>query len=142
MTAIKTKIIRKETYKRVEANYRRALQMAVFQSAAMVRETAVQSVASGAKSGITYEKYNPRRTHIASAPGQAPATDTGYLLSNIVHQIDSDGLGASIESRADYSAALEFGTSKMQARPFLHPAIEENRPKIKRLIAKLAKGAN
>ena len=47
--------------------------------------------------------------------------------------IAAKGLTANVESRADYSAFLEFGTSKMGARPFLQPALEENRAKIKRL---------
>lgn len=144
MARLKTTITRanKNASTKVEAAYRSALKKGVQQSGMMVRATAVQSIMSGNKSGETYQKYNPRRTHIASAPGEAPAADTGYLHSNIAFEIDSDGLGASIESRAAYSQALEFGTSRMQARPFLQPAIEENRPKIRRLMANLAKGAN
>jgi HK97 gp10 family phage protein len=104
-----------------------------------VRNTAVTSINQGAKSGVTYEKYNPRRTHTASAAGQPPATDTGYLVNNIFLDIDSNGLGANVESRADYSSFLEFGTSKMAARPFMQPALEENRPKINRLAKQMIK---
>jgi HK97 gp10 family phage protein len=53
------------------------------------------------------------------------------LVNNIHVIIDPDGLGADVESRADYSEALEFGTSTMSARPFLQPALEENRSKIR-----------
>ena len=35
-----------------------------------------------------------------------------------------------VESNALYSSFLEFGTSKMLARPFLFPATERSRPKI------------
>ena len=35
-------------------------------------------------------------------------------------------------SQAKYSSALEFGTSKMGARPFMQPSAEEVRPKIRR----------
>ena len=45
--------------------------------------TAIENISRGAKSGETYEKYNPRRTHKASAPGEAPASDTGNLVSQI-----------------------------------------------------------
>ena len=49
----------------------------------LIRAEAVKSIQSGAKSGIVYQKYNPRRQHRASAPGQAPASDTGNLVSKI-----------------------------------------------------------
>ena len=52
--------------------------------AQLIRGEAVKSIQSGAKSGIVYEKYNPRRTHRASAPGEAPASDTGNLVSKII----------------------------------------------------------
>lgn len=53
--------------------------------------------------------------------------------------VDADGFGASVESRADYSSFLEFGTSKMAARPFMQPALEENKPKINRLAKQMIK---
>jgi HK97 gp10 family phage protein len=121
--------------------YQNALKIGVQRAAVMVHATAVQSITSGGKSGATYEKYNPRRTHRASAAGEPPAADTGYLHNNIIFDIDTNGLGADIESRAEYSGMLEFGTSKMQARPFLQPAIEENRPKIRRLMVNAMRGA-
>ena len=94
----------------------------------LVRNTAIASIQSGAKSGRRYGK------HTASAPGQAPATDTGFLQSNIVLNIEATGLVADVESRAKYSIFLEFGTSKMKARPFMLPALEENKPKIRRMF--------
>ena len=45
--------------------------------AQLIRGEAIKSIQTGSKSGIVYEKYNPRRTHRASAPGEAPASDTG-----------------------------------------------------------------
>jgi HK97 gp10 family phage protein len=144
MASVKTKITRQkpDAARTTARNYEKALKNGVRMAGMMVRATAVQSITNGSPSGIIYEKYNPRRTHTASSPGNPPAADTGYLHSNIHFVLDSDGLGASVESRAYYSEALEFGTSRMQARPFLQPAIEENRPKIKQLMANLAKGAN
>ena len=103
----------------------------------MVMNEAKQSIHSHGSSGRTYQKYNPRRTHTASSAGNPPNTDTGYLANNIFLQIDSDGLGASVESRAEYSDYLEFGTSKMRARPFLQPALEANRRKIVQMFARL-----
>lgn len=101
--------------------------------ALLVEAEAKRSVQRGPKTGRWYQKYNPRRRHRASAPGQAPATDTGYLAARIVHVIDPDGFGASVESRAAYSSYLEFGTAEAgggDARPFLFPALEGNKASI------------
>tara|TARA_R100001015_G_C4559853_1_gene119919 strand:+ start:325 stop:759 length:435 start_codon:yes stop_codon:yes gene_type:complete len=103
----------------------------------MVRNTAVQSILSGGKSGKVYEKYNPRRTHRSSGEGQAPASDTGFLASNIVlSKINDQDMSIEVESRAEYSEFLEFGTQNMKARPFMFPALEENKPKIRRMFNK------
>ena len=91
----------------------------------LIRAEAVRSIQSGAKSGIVYEKYNPRRSHKSSAPGQSPASDTGNLVSKIIVKQKSLNV-VHVESNADYSAFLEFGTSKMQPRPFMFPAFEKS----------------
>ena len=102
-------------------------------SAQLIRGEAIKDIQTGAKSGRIYEKYNPRRTHRASAPGQSPASDTGNLVRNIiVRQVDIDNVA--VESNATYSSFLEFGTSKMLARPFLFPATERSRPKIAQAV--------
>jgi len=101
--------------------------------AQLIRGEAIKSIQTGPKSGRIYEKYNPRRTHRASAPGQAPASDTGNLVRNIkVKQKDQDTV--EVESNAPYSAFLEFGTSKMLARPFLFPAFEKSKSKITQAV--------
>ena len=106
----------------------------------LIRGEAIRSIQTGPKSGRTYEKYNPRRTHKASAPGQAPASYTGNLVSQIMSV--ADGKNTLVESRAEYSKFLEFGTSKMLPRPFLFPASEKSTKKIVQvLIQKLNKVA-
>ena len=90
----------------------------------LIRTEAIKSIQTGAKSGIVYQKYNPRREHRASAPGQSPASDTG----NLVRQKSSDV--TNVESNANYSAFLEYGTSKMEARPFMFPAFEKSKKPI------------
>lgn len=66
-----------------------------------------------------------RRRHRASAPGQAPAVDTGRLRASIANELGRDGRGlfARIGTNVDYAPHLELGTSKMAARPFLRPAL-------------------
>lgn len=113
---------------RVEKQYGQKMKNVVFTAANYVRSEAILSIGQGAKSGRIYKRGNI--FHQASAAGQAPATDTGFLVNNIALVFDADRTGASVESRAPYSGELEFGTKNMGARPFLHPAVEKSRPKI------------
>jgi len=103
-----------------------------------IRGEAIKSIQSGAKSGIVYEKYNPRRSHRASAPGQAPASDTGNLVSKIIVKQKSKNI-TNVESNADYSAFLEYGTSKMEPRPFMLPAFEKSKKPIINAVFKRVK---
>ena len=97
--------------------------------AQLIRGEAIKSIQTGAKSGVMYQMYNPRREHRASAPGQAPASDTGNLVSKIIVRQKSQDV-TSVESNANYSAFLEYGTSKMQPRPFMLPAFEKSKKPI------------
>ena len=139
MARVTTRVTSKPRYNSVISQYTAGARELVGRAGNLVRNTAVSSIQQGAKSGVIYEKYNPRRTHKASSAGQPPATDTGFLVNNIGLKIDSDGLGASVESRADYSVFLEFGTSKMAARPFMQPALESNKSKIRQLEKRMIK---
>lgn len=66
------------------------------------------------KTGETYQRGNI--SHRASAPGEAPATDTGTLVSSIYYTQEGP-YSATIGSRIEYAYHLEFGTFKMQPRP-------------------------
>jgi len=99
----------------------------------LIRGEAIKSIQTGSKSGIVYQKYNPRREHRASAPGESPASDTGNLVSKIkVKQKTKDRVW--VESNADYSAYLEYGTSKMQPRPYMLPAFEKSKKPITTVV--------
>ena len=97
--------------------------------AQLIRGEAIKSIQTGAKSGVMYQMYNPRREHRASAPGQAPASDTGNLVSKIIVKQKTRNI-TNVESNANYSAFLEYGTSKMEARPFMLPAFEKSKKPI------------
>ncbi|MEK9769757.1 MAG: HK97-gp10 family putative phage morphogenesis protein [Betaproteobacteria bacterium] len=142
---LKAKVIRKKpgAFKNHAEAVLKAVQREIALGGAAVRNTAVKSIQESPRGGESYVRYNPKRTGKASAAGEPPATDTGFLVSNISLEISPDRLSAEIISKAPYSAALEFGTSKMGARPFMQPALEENRHKIKakvRASIKRAKG--
>ena len=127
----------KKNYASISADIRKKMQQVIAYGINATRNTAVDNILRGAKSGETYVKYNPRRTHQASASGQFPASDTGFLANNIVTSIQANGLEGEVISQAEYSQYLEYGTSKMGARPCMQPSLEQNRPKIRARLRKL-----
>jgi HK97 gp10 family phage protein len=132
---VKVKGIKKamDSLKSLEKDLEAPFRDVILGGAQLIRSEAVKSIMQGPKTGRIYEKYNPRRTHRASAPGQAPASDTGNLVSQIqVKSTNPDEV--TVESGANYSKFLEFGTSKILPRPFLFPATERSRPKIQQAV--------
>jgi len=126
----------KKTLKKLEKldeQLQKPLEEAIMVGGQLIRGEAIKSIQTGAKSGIVYEKYNPRRSHRASAPGQSPASDTGNLVSKIIVKNNKDTVR--VQSNANYSKFLEFGTSKMLARPFMFPAKEKSKKRIVQITA-------
>mgnify|MGYP003144196737 CR=1 FL=1 len=134
---VSVKVSEKEFYKKTTKEIEKIARQVIAYGLNATRNTAVESILQGSKSGETYQKYNPRRTHTASASGEAPASDTGFLANNIITRTEPNGLSGEVVSQAEYSEYLEFGTGTMGARPFMHPALEQNRPKILARLRKL-----
>ena len=85
---------------------------ALYEAAEGVRAEASQSISRGAVSGAG---------HVPSKPGEPPMRDSGNLQSKML--VKRTGLlSAEIRSEAEYASALEFGNSKVAARPYLRPA--------------------
>ncbi|MGK9168024.1 HK97 gp10 family phage protein [Inquilinus limosus] len=103
---------------------RREAGKAVAAAAELVAAEAVASIAVGSASGPD---------HIPSAPGEPPNADTGRLDGNITAVRRSE-LAADVVSAAPYAADLEFGTSRMAARPYLRPATAKKRGEAVELI--------
>jgi hypothetical protein len=72
---------------------------------------------SGPKSGRAYNRRG--RIHIASAPGESPAVDTGFLSNSIQTTVKSD-YEAEIVIGAEYAEILEFEKN----RPFVRKSID------------------
>lgn len=92
-----------------------------------VRGDAVKSIQRGEKTGRVYERAagnNLSPIHQASAAGEAPATDTGNLVSS--SKVVTSGLSGMVKFTADYAYWLEFGTRLLEPRPFLQPALDSN----------------
>lgn len=92
----------------------------------LVKAEATHLITEGAVSG---------KGHVASLPGQPPNEDTGHLRSNI-EVTQAAPLRVEVSSNARYSAALEVGSSKMAARPFMQPAAARTRKEITELVAR------
>lgn len=58
---------------------------------------------------------------------------TGFLRDS--GQIAENGDEVAVEFTAEYAAAVEYGTSKMAAQPYLRPAIDEYETEILKAIA-------
>ena len=79
------------------------------------------------------------KLHRASAPGEAPASDTSLLANSI--QVDTSRTASTLTGEvtvgSGYGAALEFGSSngKVAARPFLQPAVDAVKEEFERDVA-------
>lgn len=97
---------------------------ALFAGAETIAVEAQLSITRGSVSG---------RNHVPSRPGEAPNNDTGVLANNIEAAL-VEPLKAEVSSNAPYSVPLEYGTSKMAARPFMRPARDAKRREVVQLV--------
>lgn len=127
----------------IQAAVQKEIKKALYSSAQEVANEAKRSIKGGGKSGRIYTHYlftkNGRimigrkrdEPHQASAPGEAPATDSGRLVNSIIARMNTvSGEEAFVyipKSTVKYATLLEFGTSKMAPRPFLFPAFERKK---------------
>lgn len=92
--------------------------------AKLIMKEARRMVNEGPKTGRVYMKgKNADRPHQASAPGEAPATDTG----NLAHGINFAHIGVAhwrVMSAAPY-ANLEFGRARVRPRPYMRPSAKK-----------------
>lgn len=122
--------------KSASRNINKNMSKALLKGALLVFNDAKRAVAGGGKSGRVYKKWNPKRTHTASAPGEAPASDLGKLLASIRFYMADNKLAAYVVATEKYATWLEFGTKdgKIAPRPFMGPAFIKNKPEIIKLI--------
>jgi hypothetical protein len=106
---------------RISAGVRNAIMRGLLDVASDVRNTAIDSIVDGPKTGFTYTRRSV--VHVASAPGEPPAADIGTLHNSITLRPDVKALAVYVNAGAKYAAALEYGTAKMEPRPYLRPAL-------------------
>ena len=86
-----------------------------------------------------------RNGHVASAPGEPPAPDTGNLRKNWRQKVIAapNGIGNGVRVRMQiktdtfYAKFLEYGTRKMAPRPFHDRIKTKARPQIAALFSSL-----
>lgn len=118
----------KKHQKRLEAltspRGQQLINQALYLAGQEIEIEAERSITAGSISG---------KGHIPSAPGQPPNADTRRLDSNIVTTVVGQGV-VEVTSHAPYSAALEYGTSRMAERPFMRPAVAKKRARAAQII--------
>jgi HK97 gp10 family phage protein len=104
---------------------KKAISPALFAAGELIQVEAQISITRGAVSG---------KNHVPSKPGEPPNADTHTLANYINVEHKAGDLTVRVRSDASYSAALEFGTSRMSARPYMRPARDKMKPEAKALI--------
>lgn len=122
---------------KLDAESKSDIVRAVNVGALLIQGTARENILRGQKTGTVVEIGG--ELHIRSAPGEAPANDTGTLAAGIVVQKadpNADIPVAEVSSTAPYAMALERGTEDMAARPYMGPAAKKNEKAITRMVTK------
>lgn len=124
----------------VEEKVKQAVQRGVINGTELVRTTMVEKIQSGNKSGRVYTRGGV--THQASAPGEAPASNSGRLVQSIQTSYEfTIVLKGTVNASTEYAAPLEYGTQKMAERPFARPSLQEKQNEIIQGIADEITGA-
>jgi len=89
---------------------------------------AVDLVFNTEKTGRVYRRNSVE--HQSSAPGQPFASDTGATVSQFDSEIREGGFVGAFVARGENAARLEFGTQKMEPRPFARPSLANNKQAI------------
>lgn len=112
----------------VEARQRfTALPDAVAEAMAAGLDDVAQSVAAEARLKLGAAK--------PSRPGEPPADPSGTLAKAIGADRGPDG-SATVTVASRHAVDLEYGTTRMAARPFLRPAIVATRDDARRILRK------
>lgn len=92
----------------------------VYEGADTIRAEAFRMVSAGSVSGAG---------HVASRPGEAPNRNTGDLQAGF-ETVKTGRVSAEFRSESDH-AGIEFGNSRVAARPHVRPARDKKAPEIR-----------
>lgn len=106
--------------RRLSVQAPKQLSKAIRDYAFATQRESVRLMRASKPSGRTYARG--KKFHTASAPGQPPARDTGQLISHIFFEATNHY--ADVGTDVLHGLYLENGTVRMDARPWLIPALE------------------
>ena len=110
---------------------------ALFAAGESIATEAQTLITAGSASGTKTKKH----LHVPSKPGEPPNNFSGTLAGNIEAAHTENPLVVTVTSNAPYAAALEFGTSRMAARPYMQPARDAKLKEAQTLVATAVKKA-
>lgn len=107
----------------------------------MIATEVRRNIQKSPRGGVTYVLTDPNRVHKASAAGESPATDLGFLVRSIQTEPDMPNLRIrilSLKSIAPYAKRLEFGdlSAGLLPRPFMFKALAAKKQKAIDIIQK------
>ena len=116
----------------------RKVEGALLAGAQVIEGAAKLKIQTGPKTGRLYPRGD--KVHQASAPGEAPATDTGNLVGGISSE-KAGRLKARTTVTSEYATPLELGSAdgKILARPFMQPAADESTDTVVELVSQAIK---
>ena len=116
----------KSKLKRIDGAVNRGAKMEMGKLIAEMHEEVVTTISRGGRSGRVYGN------HQASAPGEAPKTDTGELVASMRPSVLSTKrhIEGTISADAKHAAPLEFKPASRGGRPFMRPLYKRWRRRI------------
>jgi hypothetical protein len=115
------------------ANVRQGAFEGVVTAIGIVEDRWVRLIMGPPKTGRIYRRRGVE--HQASAPGEAPASDTGRLVNSRRLEYSQAELRGSMIVSAAHILPLEHGTRKMEPRPSVRRALAESHNEITAAIA-------
>jgi len=133
-------------YQQFNAALQRRLEANLVIAGELVATEVRRNIQKSPRGGKTYVKTNPNRVHKASAAGESPATDLGFLVRSIQTEPDLDNLRIRVVSLftiAPYARRLEFGDMArgLHPRPFMFKSLAAKKQKAEDLMKKALNAA-
>jgi hypothetical protein len=114
------------------------------QGGQLIADATAEKIIDGPKSGRLYKsQWRKGAKHRASAPGEAPASDSGRLAQSQTWVGSESTLTVDVGTATPYAADLELGTpdGRIEPRPSLGPSFREIAPRVQRAIVVAAQRA-